>query len=67
VWPFTATITSPACSPVELAGVLQNTPPTSAPEVAGAMLLGTGAPWSLDRHWPLELTPSLLALAIFCS
>ena len=54
-WPFTAVITSPATAPAAAAGALQNTPAISAPDLAGAMLFGTGFAVSLFRHRPLEL------------
>ena len=56
-WPFTAVITSPAAAPAAAAGAPQNTPAISAPDLAGAMLFGTGFAVSLARHLPLELMP----------
>ena len=55
--PFTAVITSPATRLAEFAGVPQSTPRISVPELAGAMVCGTPAFWSLAMHvvppgWP---------------
>src|SRR5215469_2219905 len=66
-WPFTDTITSPPNIPAAPAGVLQNTPPTSAPELTGATELGTGLASSLGRHRPLELTPPPAWVAVCLS
>jgi len=56
-WPFTAVITSPAAAPAFAAGAWQNTPAISVPDLAGAMLFGTGLAVSLTRQRPLELMP----------
>src|SRR5262249_56097823 len=50
-------ITSPARTPAAAAGSLQNTAPIRAPDLAGAMLAGTGFTLALGRHRPLEFTP----------
>src|SRR5499427_2472569 len=65
-WPSTAVITSPAAAPAEAAGAWQNTPAISVPDLAGAMVCGTGFAESLGRQWPLELMPPLKLPCAIC-
>src|SRR5262252_10427438 len=58
-WPPTAVITSPAAAPAVAAGALQNTPAISVPDLAGAMLCGTGFAELFARQRPLELMPPM--------
>ena len=41
-WPFTLVMTDPAATPASAAGLSQIVPMTSVPELAGAIVDGTG-------------------------